>query len=155
MHCIQKVKMKGCNGHLKSKKWQSRYSTWLDTFITTYLCSGMGKKQDILGMTQFFFWTLSETGWVSVAIQYVWLPRDSENWRELFHCCIVVSFLCGIALHHWLCSSSVWPVGNLVWVAAQIAELRSESCIATLQIFTCCSLSRCWWFSCTCFARST
>lgn len=103
----------------RSAMGETRYSTWLDTFITTHLCSGMGKKQDILGMTH-FFWALSETGWVSVAIQYVWLPRDSENWRQLFHCCIVVSSLCGIALHHWLCSSSVWPVGNLVWVAAQI-----------------------------------
>lgn len=118
MHCIQKVKMKGCNSHLKSKKCKADVArdwihSWPPPCILTWARNKTFWAWPIC-------WALSETGWVSVAIQYVWLPRDSENWRELFHCCIVVSFLCGIALHHWLCSSSVWPVGNLVWVAAQI-----------------------------------
>lgn len=71
MHCIQKVKMKGCNGHLKSKKCKADIARdWIRSLPPTCVLA-WARNKTFLGMTQFFFWALSETGWVSVAIQYV------------------------------------------------------------------------------------
>lgn len=71
MHCILKGKMKGCNSHLKSKKCQPDIALdWIRSLPPTQILT-WAKTTRHFGHDPFFLWALPETGWVSVAIQYV------------------------------------------------------------------------------------